>query len=58
MDRHELGREFHFTVSCMEITKTKDVEALQRLAIELLRQNNAIRDYVRMMVEQEIALKP
>ena len=58
MDRHELGREFHFVVSCREIAKTTDVEALQRLAIGLLRQNMAIRDYVRLMVEQEIALKP
>ena len=58
MDRHELGREFHFTVSCMEIAREKDVEKLQRLAMELLRQNMAIRDYVRLMVEHEVPTKP
>ena len=58
MDERELGRQFHYQVSLREIAKMTDVEALQRLACELLRQNVAIRDYVRMMVESEIPMKP
>ena len=54
MDRYQLSREFEMVLQCERIRRTDDIEALQRLAINLVRMNRGLRESLSAVVKEEI----